>query len=185
MQDWVSMPDFNITDLRFFYSFLCQLTRKFGMAATVMIVPLIFRIQRLIEDGKLEGERSYAMMSCLISVFSMMSQFYQLPALGDYVKEIKEKRGFRQDILLTESLNETMQYEPELFSTNSVETNGVWIDRSQVVEIMSKEGKLRGKGDPHGLELEAKLFAEWGSDAFCKFYLFLFFLTRFSLPIFL
>ncbi|KAI7895709.1 uncharacterized protein EV154DRAFT_412753, partial [Mucor mucedo] len=110
-------------------------------------------------------ERAYALESCLISSFLMMSQYYGLPALAEYMQEVKEKRGLRiDDVMLTESLNETMQYEPEVRNSSSA----VWIDRSQVVEIMSKEGKLRGKGDPHGLELEAKLFAEWGSDAFLK-----------------
>ncbi|KAG2214014.1 hypothetical protein INT47_001285 [Mucor saturninus] len=182
MQDWVLMPDFNITDLRFFYSFLCQLTRKFGMAATVMIVPLIFKVQQSIRDGHVGmDERAYALESCLISSFLMMSQYYGLPALAEYMQEVKEKRGLRtDDVMLTESLNETMQYEPEVFRRRTGNqdnldedwrrnrSSAVWIDRSQVVEIMSKEGKLRGKGDPHGLELEAKLFAEWGSDAFLK-----------------
>lgn len=170
MQDWVLIPDFNIADLRFFYSFLCNLTRKFGIDGTVMIVPLVFKIQHLIQENKIKiTSRQYAIESSLISLFIVMAQFYHIPSLAEYMDYIKQTRGLRQDdIMLTESINETSMYQPESFSLDNQKENCIWIDRSLVVEIMSKEGNLRDEQDSHGLDLEAKLFAEWGSDAFRK-----------------
>jgi hypothetical protein len=171
MQDWILIPDFNITDLRFFYSFLCNLTRKFGIDATVMIVPLVFKIQQMIQENNITlSSRQFAIESSVMNLFIMMGQFYHIESLTDYMKELKEKRGTRQeDTLLTESINVKDINEPELFPVEEEAIPAVWIDRSQVVEIMSKDGHLRDEQDTHGLELEAKLFAEWGSEAFRKF----------------
>ncbi|KAI8054905.1 hypothetical protein BDF21DRAFT_403980 [Thamnidium elegans] len=172
MQDWVLITDFNITDLRYFYAFICMLTRKFGVDATVMIVPLVFKIQQLLKDDKITQTcRQYAIESCIISFFLMMADYYQLPSLTQYMDHIKESRGFKSDdIMLSETVNHSDQ--PELFTIHvndpEEKLNRVWIDRSVVVEIMSKEGNLRDAQDTHGLDLEAKLFAEWGSDAFLK-----------------
>lgn len=178
MQDWILISDFNVTDLRFFYTFLCQLIRKFGIDATVMIVPLVFKIQQLVQEDKITlSVRQHAIESALISLFIMMGQFYHIESLLNYMNELKEERGARQDgVLLTESIDEKSIQEPELFPFTGVEeeetnsSTGVWIDRSQIVEIISKDGNLRDEQDTHGLELEAKLFAEWGSDAFRKFF---------------
>lgn len=170
IQDWVLIPDFNVSDLRFVYSFLHLMTRKFGIDATVMIVPLVFSIQQLIKEGKITlTTRQYAIESALISLFDAMGQFYHIESLSNYMKELQSERP-KDDILLTDSINVSCIKEPELFTINVEDTNEkvnrVWIDRSKVVEIMSKEGSLRDEQDTHGLELEAKLFAEWGSDAF-------------------
>ncbi|CAO3655219.1 unnamed protein product [Mucor hiemalis] len=170
IQDWVLIPDFNVSDLRFVYSFLYLLTRKFGIDATVMIVPLAFSIQQLIKEGKITlTARQYAIESALISLFDAMGQFYHIDSLSNYMNEIQSTRQ-KDTILLTESINVSCMKEPELFTIHVDDTEGkvnrVWIERSRVVEIMSKEGSLRDEQDTHGLELEAKLFAEWGSDAF-------------------
>lgn len=169
MQDWVLIPDFNITDLRYLYSFLCNLTRKFGIDATVMIVPLVFRIQHLIQEGQIKmATQQYAVESSLISLFIMMAEYYHIPSLAHYMNDIKQKRGLRHDdLMLTESMDNGGSVELFAMMDGEQETRA-WIDRSQVVEIMSKEGRLRDEQDTHGLDLEAKLFAEWGSDAFCK-----------------
>lgn len=174
IQDWVLIPDFNVSDLRFVYSFLYLLTRKFGIDATVMIVPLAFSIQQLIKEGKITlTARQYAIESALISLFDAMGQFYHIESLSNYMKELQSERPKDINLLLTESINVSCIEEPELFSIHVEDTNEkvnrVWMDRSKVVEIMSKEGSLRDEQDTHGLELEAKLFAEWGSDAFCKY----------------
>lgn len=151
------------------------MTRKFGIDATVMIVPLVFSIQQLIKEGKISlTTRQYAIESALISLFDAMGQFYHIESLSNYMKELQSERP-KDDILLTESINVSCIKEPELFTINVEDTkekvNRVWIDRSKVVEIMSKEGSLRDEQDTHGLELEAKLFAEWGSDAFRKYFI--------------
>lgn len=175
MQDWVLITDFNITDLRYFYSFNCTLTRKFGIDATVMIVPLVFKIQQLLKDEKITPTcRQYAIQSCIVSLFLMMADYYQLPSLTQYMDHIKESRGFKSDdIMLSETVN--LPEQPELFTIHvddpEEKSNRVWIDRSVVVESMSKEGNLRDEQDTHGLDLEAKLFAEWGSDAFRKYFI--------------
>lgn len=173
MLDWIMITDFNITDLRFFYTYLCLLNRKFGVDATVIIVPLIFKIQQCIQENKISLQtRQYAIESALISWFAMVAQFYNIPSLYDYIQTIKTKRGTHpDDLVLTESIDNTVK-EPELFSISvndaATKANTAWIDRSTIVELMSKEGNLRDETDTHGLDLEAKLFAEWGSDAFCK-----------------
>ncbi|EPB87379.1 hypothetical protein HMPREF1544_05805 [Mucor circinelloides 1006PhL] len=173
MLDWILITDFNITDLRFFYAFLCLLNRKFGVDATVFIVPLIFKIQQCIQENKITLQtRQYAIESALISWFGMVAGFYGIQPLSDYINTIKSKRGTHpDDLLLTESIDNTVK-EPELFSISvddaATKANTAWIDRSTVVELMSKEGNLRDETDTHGLDLEAKLFAEWGSDAFLR-----------------
>lgn len=173
MLDWILITDFNITDLRFFYTFLCLLNRKFGVDATVFIMPLIFKIQQCIQENKITLQtRQYAIESALISWFGMVAGFYGIQPLSDYINTIKSKRGTHpDDFLLTESIDNTVK-EPELFSISvddaATKANTAWIDRSTIVELMSKEGNLRDETDTHGLDLEAKLFAEWGSDAFCK-----------------
>lgn len=139
-----------------------------------MIVPLAFSIQQLIKEGKITlTARQYAIESALISLFDAMGQFYHIDSLSNYMNEIQSTRQ-KDTILLTESINVSCMKEPELFTIHVDDTedkvNRVWIDRSRVVEIMSKEGSLRDEQDTHGLELEAKLFAEWGSDAFCEYY---------------
>ncbi|CEP09424.1 hypothetical protein [Parasitella parasitica] len=173
MLDWVLISDFNITDLRFFYAFLCLLNRKFGVDATILIVPLVFKIQQCIQEDKITLQtRQYAIESALISWFAMMAEFYNIQPLLDYINTIKAKRGTRsEDLLLTESIDNTTK-EPELFSIcvedSVIEASTPWIHRSTIVELMSKEGNLRDQTDTHGLDLEAKLFAEWGSGAFLR-----------------
>ncbi|KAL9544314.1 hypothetical protein MBANPS3_007690 [Mucor bainieri] len=173
MLDWIMITDFNITDLRFFYSYLCLLNRKFGVDATVILVPLIFKIQQSIQEGKITLQtRQYAVESALISWFAMVAEFYNIQPLADYIQTVKSKRGTHpDDLILTESIDNTIK-EPELFSISvndaTTKANTAWIDRSTIVELMSKEGNLRDETDTHGLDLEAKLFAEWGSDAFLR-----------------
>ena len=171
IQDWTRVSDFNLTDLRFIYAYLCILTRKFGIDATVMIVPLIFKIQQLIKENKITlTSRQYAVESALISLFEVMASFYHIPSLAEYIDGLKKDRV--NDVFLTETLDTTNMVEPELFTISvhdaEEKINHTWIDRSTVVEIMSKDGRLCDEKDTHGLELEAKLFAEWGSEAFCK-----------------
>lgn len=174
MLDWILISDFNVTDLRFFYAYICLLNRKFGVDATVVIVPLIFKIQQCIQENKITLQtRQYAIESALISWFSMVAGFYNIQPLQDYINAIKSKRGTHSDdLLLTESVDNSIK-EPELFSISIDDTatkaNTTWIDRSTIVELMSKEGNLRDETDTHGLDLEVKLFAEWGSDAFSMY----------------
>ncbi|KAI8637358.1 hypothetical protein BD408DRAFT_57900 [Parasitella parasitica] len=173
MLDWILISDFNITDLRFFYAYLCLLNRKFGIDATTLIVPLIFKIQQCIQDDEITLQtRQYAIESALISWFAMVADFYKIQPLLDYVNTIKAKRGTHSDdLLLTESVDNTIN-EPELFSISVddsvTKANTAWIHRSTIVELISKEGNLRDETDTYGLDLEAKLFAKWGSDAFLR-----------------
>jgi hypothetical protein len=177
MLDWVIIPDFNLTDLRFFYAFMCILNRKFGIDATTMIVPLVFKVQHLIQQDDITlHTRQYAIESALISWFIMTAEFYHIEPLLKYIQTIKTSQGtLADDITWTESIDNSVLHaeQPELFTIHKEDSetkaNCVWIDRSIVVELMSKEGNLRDETDTHGLELEAKLFAEWGSEAFCKF----------------
>jgi hypothetical protein len=177
MLDWVTISDFNMTDLQFLYAFLCLLNRKFGIDATVMIVPLVFKIQHLIQEDNITlYTRQYAIESALVSWFIMTAEFYHIEPLLQYINTIKESRGsLPDDAIWTESIDDSVfdTEQLELFpipkEDSEIKANHVWIDRSTVVELISKEGNLRDETDTHGLELEAKLFAEWGSEAFCRF----------------
>jgi hypothetical protein len=55
--------------------------------------------------------------------------------------------------------------EPEEFGKDGTPVK-YWIDRNEVVEQISKNGTMmRDQNDTHGLELEAKLYTEWGSES--------------------
>lgn len=173
---WVLLADFNLTDLKLLYSFLCALNRKFGIDATSILVPWAFKVQQLLEEDKIElNIRRYCIESALIAWFAMTAQFYHIDPLLDYIKSLKEQRGQSpDDPLFTEAVDERFftNTKPELFSVHVEDTkvNKVWIDRGRVVELMSNYGHLRDESDPHGLNLEARLFVEWGSEAYSKLF---------------
>ncbi|KAI9469992.1 MAG: hypothetical protein EXX96DRAFT_491301, partial [Benjaminiella poitrasii] len=128
-------------------------------------------LQHLPSKIRDDSLRQYAIESSLITWFIMVARFYHIDSLLDYMSSLQEKRNYSaaDDLLLTETVNESeLQTEdPESFSMHieSKSNNNIWIDRSTVVEMLSKDGNLRDETDTHGLELEAKLFTEWGSNA--------------------
>lgn len=175
MYDWITLPDFNMSDLVFFYAFLCLLTRRFGIDAIAMTVPLVFQIQLLIQEDKITlHTRQHAIESALIHWFLTIAEFYHIEPLVQYMKGInKDQAALPNDNVWEESIDDITLHaeQPQLFSNHNedseTKSTRVWIDRSIVVELMSNESNFRDEADTHGLELEAKLFAEWASEAFC------------------
>ncbi|CAO3673382.1 unnamed protein product [Rhizopus stolonifer] len=154
---WILLPNLNMTDVRFFYSFLCILNQTFGIQATVLVISLVFKVQQSIQNKELS--RQWVVESMLIAWLRKTAELYGLKTLEEYADEI-EIPSWSLD--LEESA--TIEDLPTVDETKSP----VWMDRSRVVEIMSSDERLRDEHDTHGLELEARLFAEWGTEASMK-----------------
>lgn len=171
LHDWILIPDFNVTDLKSLYALLCLLVRQFGVDATVITVPLVFKIQQLVQEETITLKtRQFSIQSALIEWLIVVGKFYSINSLVDYAQSLKSSRP-ADSIQLSESIDELDQ--PESFSVHiddaETKPNRVWIEKSTVVEYLSKEGNLRDESDTHGLDLEAKLFTEWGYDSICKY----------------
>ncbi|RCH80384.1 hypothetical protein CU098_002979, partial [Rhizopus stolonifer] len=164
LMDWITLDNFNKSDLISFYALLCLLVRIFRMDAVVLLTPLVFEVQDLIQKNQITNTaRQWAIQTGLVDWFGMIAEFYHLESLAAYVHQVQSQR--QSEVVLTESsIPDTIQ----AFDSVSMDTHQVWLDRGTVVEIMSQQEELRDETDTHGLELEAKLFAEWDSDAFLK-----------------
>lgn len=99
--------------------------------------------------------------SVVLSVLFSMGQFYYIPSLQDYIKSVQELNQCKQDSVAQDAKNSPL---------SSIEQPVIkeWMDKSKVIGFLSKDGHLRDENDPHGLDLESKLFAEWGSELLCK-----------------
>ncbi|KAI8987764.1 hypothetical protein BDF20DRAFT_852105 [Mycotypha africana] len=172
MYDWAMLPQFNQADLRYFYSFLCLLNYKFGIDATLLIIPLVFKIQQCIQDNRITiNTRQKALQSALVAWFKSTAEFYNIESLHNYVTTLEDE-GAEAKLDLPDIKNESEKmianYPNDMFEENddiNMDDVGL-IDRSVIVELMSNDGNLRDEIDTYGLDLEAKLFAEWGSDAY-------------------
>jgi hypothetical protein len=167
--NWILLPNFNLSDLRLVYAFLCLLTRQFGIDATTILIPLMFKIQQALQEEKVHGyERRHCIETALINWLSMTADFYTIDKLTEYLTSLKEQR--KDEPIFTEYINESYSEELEMFKVDDEEdkVDKVWVDRGTVVDLMSNNGNLRDESDPHGLNLEAKLFADWGSEAYRK-----------------
>ncbi|KAI8371233.1 hypothetical protein EDC96DRAFT_86306 [Choanephora cucurbitarum] len=142
LMDWAVLSDFNLSDLKAFYGLLCMTNCKFGMDATVLLIPLVFRLQEMIQEETITTKaRQEGLLFALIQWLDEIAQFYQIQPMIDYSTEDFPDR------------------QPDSF---------VWIDRTKIVDCMSNHSQLRDEADTHGLDLEAKLFAEWDSNAFVQ-----------------
>ncbi|KAI8380718.1 hypothetical protein BD560DRAFT_386912 [Blakeslea trispora] len=162
--DWILLPDFNLSDLKALYALLCIANCKFGMDATVLLVPLVFRVQTLIQQDKITDKaRQEGLLSAMVCWLDQMAQFYDIQPMINYLHPIQTSM---HPFDLTNSFS---AFTEAIEDFHPVESNSVtWVDRNKIVELMSNEGQLRDETDTHGLELEAKLFAEWDSDAFLQ-----------------
>ncbi|KAG1442282.1 hypothetical protein G6F56_011132 [Rhizopus delemar] len=155
---WILLPNLNMTDVRFFYSFLCILNQTFGIQTMVLVISLVFKVQQSIQDKELS--RQWVVESMLIAWLRKTAELLELKALEEYVDEL-EIPSWSLDLKMTiEDLPTVDEIKPP-----------VWMNRSRVVEIMSSDKRLRDEHDTHGLELEARLFAEWGTEASSKWLL--------------
>ncbi|KAI8143040.1 hypothetical protein BJV82DRAFT_613248 [Fennellomyces sp. T-0311] len=171
--DWVQMPSFNVNDVGAMYTLLCALTRRFGADGTIRTIPLVFKLQSLVKQSVIkQTSRQRAMAATTIEWFGMVAKMHDIGPLADYLKGLKEDRVAHKEyspIFLPEiaptvaHITQFEELEPE--NTTVVDK---FLDRHVVVEIISKDGPLRDEEDTHGLDLESKLYVEWGSEAFGK-----------------
>ncbi|KAI9491919.1 hypothetical protein BDB00DRAFT_789231 [Zychaea mexicana] len=169
--DWVQMPSCNVGDVGAMYTLLCALTRRFGADGSIRTVPLVFKLQSLVKQSAIkQTSRQRAVAAATIEWFGMVAHMHQISPLQDYLKGLKDDRVAHKEyspIFLPEiaptvaHVNNFEEIEPE--NTTVVDK---FIDRHAVVEILSKDGPLRDEDDTHGLDLESKLYVEWGSEAF-------------------
>ncbi|KAG2220598.1 hypothetical protein INT45_002620 [Circinella minor] len=169
--DWVQMPSCNVGDVGAMYTLLCALTRRFGADGSIRTVPLVFKLQSLVKQSAIkQTSRQRAIAATTVEWFGMVAHMHQISPLQDYLKGLKDDRVAHKEyspIFLPEiaptvdHINNFEELEPE--NTTVVDK---FIDRHVVVEILSKDGPLRDEEDTHGLDLESKLYVEWGSEAF-------------------
>ncbi|CEG74206.1 hypothetical protein RMATCC62417_09451 [Rhizopus microsporus] len=160
MYNWIQLPNLNLTDIRFFFAFSCILHPMFGMQATIMLVSLLFKVQEWVQEQDLQ--KQWVIQSLILAWLGKAAEFHQLESLVEYLGQFEQ---------LTLDLTEKPLMEIELTKPlPSIEETKppMWIDRSRIAEIISSESRLREEQDTHGLELEAKLFAEWGSETLMK-----------------
>ncbi|KAI8340545.1 hypothetical protein BC941DRAFT_417525 [Chlamydoabsidia padenii] len=168
---WVTLDDFNVQDTQALYCLLCSLTRRFGADGTIKSMPLVFQLQALVKQGDVvQTARQRALSAVVIEYLDMVGQFYHVDRLVHYVNQVRTERIENKQyssMALTNppdtkaAIQSFDNLEPE--NTNSVD---VFLDRHVVVEILSKDAPLRDEEDTHGLDLESKLYVEWGSEAF-------------------
>ncbi|KAI9277475.1 hypothetical protein BY458DRAFT_505088 [Sporodiniella umbellata] len=158
MQVWITLPNLKKADFGYFYTFLCSLNEIFGLRATVLTTSLVFKIQQNLQGTLYDS----IFASLLIAWLQRTAQWYRLDLLTEYANSLEHALIEPFDLKTPEAwtLEDPPQYE--------VKATSVWVDRSQVVQIISSDERLRDQHDPHGLELEARLFAEWGTDASLK-----------------
>lgn len=170
MIEWVQRPDLNADDIRSIYALLCSMTRRFTVDATVKAVPLVFKLQDLIKSGSVRTPaQRRALGAATVRWIHMIGEYYAVSRLTEYAEKIEKERRDKGDwtmIEFTDLLVTKSNAELEEDGDHSIRD---FIDRHQVVEALSEDAKLRDKDDTHGLELEKKLYVEWGSEAFRKY----------------
>lgn len=159
---WVQRPDFDANDTRALHAVLCASLRRFGREAVIRATPLVFKIQDLARNQVIQpAPRQRAVAAALVLWIGAVSDFYDLDALQLYAQRIQDERREKQ------------QWTPLAFSKDDTtpsfddapQTVTVWMDRHEVVQPLSVA--LRDSAeDPHGLDVESKLYVEWGSEAF-------------------
>ncbi|KAI7871200.1 hypothetical protein BDF14DRAFT_1954770 [Spinellus fusiger] len=166
--DWVMVPNYGLNDAHALYIILCALTRRFGADGTIKSFPLMFKLQSLVEAQEIRQPLcGRAIAAVIIEWLAMLGQFYSMSRLCQYASEIKQARiGKVKEEAPGAQLNDLTPKEAIALESNNPKPLTHFADRYAVVEIISKDGPLRNEQDTHGLELESKLYAEWGSEAF-------------------
>lgn len=170
---WVTLDDLNVQDIQALYGLLSSVTRRFGADGTIKSMPLVFQLQSLVKQGDIgQTARQRALSAVVIEYLDMVGQFYHVDRLVHYVNQVRTERISSKEyssVAITtpastkDGIRSFDTLEPE--NTNPVD---IFVDRHIVVEILSKDAPLRDEEDTHGLDLESKLYVEWGSEAFGK-----------------
>ncbi|ORY90398.1 hypothetical protein BCR43DRAFT_111484 [Syncephalastrum racemosum] len=158
---WVQRPDFDANDTRALYAVLCASLRRFAREAVIRAIPLVFKIQDLAKNNMIQpAPRQRAVAAALVRWIAAVADFYELEALQQYAQGIIDERREKQ------------QWTPLTFASddaqpldNAEQTVTVWMDRHEIVQPLSVALRDTAE-DPHGLDIESKLYVEWGSEAF-------------------
>ncbi|KAI8993550.1 hypothetical protein BDB01DRAFT_776675 [Pilobolus umbonatus] len=172
MYDWIQRPDFGMMDLLYFYSFLCLLVRKFNVDATIVLVPFMFKIQQLLQNNSITVKsRQLALFTVVIQWFMFIADVYHIQSLSAYMdqfmKDLVKRYPHISHLDLQERVLSSVDYQPFMDNSETKPLN-IWLERGEIVEAISKEGGMRDPEDIHGLELESKLFSEWGPKLIIK-----------------
>ncbi|KAI8099867.1 uncharacterized protein BX664DRAFT_254128, partial [Halteromyces radiatus] len=139
-------------------------------------IPLVFQIQNLVKQGDIvHTARQRALAAVIVEYLDMVGRFYHVDRLIHYVDQVRSNRIQNKEyspvfpahsdgaIHTTKKLNVWSFDDLDGDNTQPVDS---FVDRHIVVEILSKDAPLRDEDDTHGLDLESKLYVEWGSEAF-------------------
>ncbi|KAI9494895.1 hypothetical protein BDB00DRAFT_870889 [Zychaea mexicana] len=158
--EWVQQSGFDAADAYALYTILCALTRRFGIDATLKTVPLVFKLQSMVQDGTFKGPaRQSAIAAVAVAWLTMVGKFYRVDDLVEYTERIQQERERSSQWYEVTVLPENRQFVEHSHPTPV----NAFLDRHVIVASLSS--KLRDEQDTHGLELESKLYAEWGSEA--------------------
>ncbi|ORX50155.1 hypothetical protein DM01DRAFT_1384885 [Hesseltinella vesiculosa] len=171
---WVALEDFGVQDVQVLYDLLCAVTRRFGPDGTIKSIPLVFQLQLLVKEGNVtQTVRQRALAAVTVEYLGMVGQFYQTSRLVHYIDQVRSDRV--QNLEYSSLFLDIHQGNPRspAWTFDHIEAGNsqpvdVFLDRHVVVEILSKDAPFRDEEDVHGLDLESKLYAEWGSEAFAN-----------------
>ncbi|KAI8984553.1 hypothetical protein BDF20DRAFT_860519 [Mycotypha africana] len=93
--DWVQLPNIKAEDIHAMYHILTALTKKFGADETIKAVPLIFKVQDLVQFSttSIQGTaRQNAIAALVIEWLMMTGRFYRIDSLIHYADELREGR---------------------------------------------------------------------------------------------
>ncbi|KAG1526450.1 hypothetical protein G6F52_002414 [Rhizopus delemar] len=133
MHDWIYVSNLNMTDIRFFYAFLCIINHIWNMQATFVVLSFVFKIQ---------PHPCVSVQSMLIYWLKATSILYHIQPLTEYANQLLESSfvlNLTEDVSNIESIEEL----PETSHSSTT------IDRDRVIDIMSNDESLR---NVYGLE---------------------------------
>ncbi|KAL0080156.1 hypothetical protein J3Q64DRAFT_1642542, partial [Phycomyces blakesleeanus] len=104
----------------------------------------------------------------LVEYLCMVGVFHGIPGLVTCMDAIRQERMVEKEyttVVWIEAPEEKSVVEFDEVELKNKTPVSHFIDRPKVVELISTDGRLRDKEDTHGLDLEKKLHAVWGSEA--------------------
>ncbi|KAF7723476.1 plasma membrane localization protein [Apophysomyces ossiformis] len=168
---WIKLEDLNVPDIIAVRAILCSLIQRLGVDGIVKTTSLVFELQDMVSRGDIKGVSCQrAIVAMVVDWFWQVGVQHNIERLTDYMTHITEERKMLNEcstIPFPSSFDIPVQksYFEKLEPVNDKAVTK-FVDRHRVVEIVSNDGKFRDEEDTHGLDLESKLYAEWGSDAY-------------------
>ncbi|KAI9018619.1 hypothetical protein CLU79DRAFT_761167 [Phycomyces nitens] len=167
--EWALVPDLTPSDAVSMYRLLCTITRRFGASGTIQSVPFIFELQRYVQDKKIKTphlQRTIA--AVLVEYLSMVGVFHGIPGLVTCMDAIRQERMVEKEyttVVWIEAPEDKNVMNFEEVELNNKTPVSHFIDRNKVIDFISVDERLKDKEDIHGLNMEKRLRAEWGSEA--------------------